>query len=154
MTHSCAWAVETKFPFLVSAFLYLVCRKTTNTTVLCTQVFCSLIIFFPWTLPYSQPNERPQTRYFHSVVHPGKLTVVNYLSVAFQARIKIIKCAESNWNARWMRAFAHIITTANYSLSHLAQFFYRISHFFFFINGGTQVFCSPIIFFPRTVPYS
>ena len=37
--------VETKFPFLVTAFLYLVCGKRANATVLCTQVFCSLIIF-------------------------------------------------------------------------------------------------------------
>ena len=43
--------VETKFPFLVTAFLYLVCGKRTNATVLCTQVFCSLIIFLYLNCP-------------------------------------------------------------------------------------------------------
>ena len=146
MIHSCAWELKPNFPFqwALSCILSVVRERMQQSYALKYSVLW--LSFYAWTVPYSQPNQRPQTGYFHSVVRAWKLTVVNYLSIAFQARIKITKCVESHWNARWMRAFAYIITTYN-SL-------FRISRFFFFINGGNQVFGSSIIFFPWTVPYS
>ena len=49
------------------------------------------LYFFPWTFRIFLPSQKQQTEYFYSVVRAGKLTVVNHLSIAFQARIKIIK---------------------------------------------------------------
>lgn len=51
------------------------------------------LYFFPWTYPYSFliRNNRLNIFIIIFVVRAGKLTVVNHLSIAFQARIKIIK---------------------------------------------------------------
>ena len=141
MIHTCAWELKPNFPFqwALSCILSVVRERMQQSYALKYSVLW--LSFYAWTVPYSQPNQRPQTGYFHSVVRAWKLTVVNYLSIAFQARIKITKCVESHWNARWMRAFAYIITTYNsftvflvFSFSLMVAIKYSVLRLSFFLG--------------------